>query len=91
MADGHYKSGMAELGQVEGKRRCRNAETLGDVARRETGRARLNQQAEERQARILGERPEGTDDRIRFHASKIIKLKTNVKPSPLTDERRTPG
>jgi hypothetical protein len=69
---------------MERERGRGDAEPLGDSARRKSGRAGFDQQAEEREARVLGERREGGDDggRFRFQSSNNIDLTAEVHERP---------
>lgn len=65
---------MLELRQVERQCRCRKRHLLRNLSGRQAVRTSLYQQAEDAQARLLGERLEGNDDSFGFHISNIMEL-----------------
>jgi len=67
VAFGGDEAGVAQLGEVEAQRRGRQAELVGDGARRHALRPRLDQQAERGEPVFLGERGERTDDERGLH------------------------
>lgn len=66
---------MAQLFEMKRQRRGGYAELLGYFARGHSFGTHLHEQAKNSQTRFLGERGQGFDDVLCFHASIILKIR----------------
>jgi hypothetical protein len=72
-----------ESGEMERERRRRQLELLADRACGESRRAGLDQEAEDRQTRLLSEGGKGWDRLLRFHISNNMEMSEGLSTAVL--------